>query len=420
MPFTYDAYRLMLQACKNQGYSFSGYDSWGLCDKPLILRHDLDFSLRHALPIAQIEAEEEAKSTYFILAQSDFYNPLSSESRAIIEELSRVGEIGLHFDETLYPDETDFAAAIHREARFLSEALEVPITSVSMHRPSRRTLESDLVIEGMHNAYGKLFFEKFFYASDSRRYWRKPIMDCIRSGENKRLQILTHPFWYGASDRTLKKTLTTFIDNAPFDRTCLLADNFTDLKDVIGEKRVVESSLHSLRDAVFTTDRLTLRPLRLSDTTDMFEYASNPDVCRYLAWGPYHDLSEAQTWLEKKLSHEGSNDLILGIEFESKLIGVIRLFGVGVGDASAELSYILNPAFQGCGIMTEAVREAMRICFEELSVARVYLRCDCDNQASRGIAKRMGMQEREELQKVLIKGTERNYVVYSIEKEARP
>ena len=48
----------------------------------------------------------------------------------------------------------------------------------------------------MINSYGQTFFHDFKYLSDSRRRWREPVEEIIRSGTYDRLHILTHAFWY--------------------------------------------------------------------------------------------------------------------------------------------------------------------------------------------------------------------------------
>ena len=38
------------------------------------------------------------------------------------------------------------------------------------------------------------------------------------------------------------------------------------------------------------TERLYLRALRVSDAADMYDYASRPEVTRYLLWNPHPDV----------------------------------------------------------------------------------------------------------------------------------
>ena len=58
----------------------------------------------------------------------------------------------------------------------------------------------------------------------------------------------------------------------------------------------------------------------------------------------------------------------------------------------AELGWVLDPAFVGHGYATEAVRELLRICFDELGLRRVTAICFADNEASWRLMERLGMR----------------------------
>jgi RimJ/RimL family protein N-acetyltransferase len=60
--------------------------------------------------------------------------------------------------------------------------------------------------------------------------------------------------------------------------------------------------------------------------------------------------------------------------------------------AQAELGWVLDPAYTGHGYATEAVRELIRYCFEDLGVRRVAASCFLDNDASWRLMERVGMR----------------------------
>lgn len=161
--FTYNWYNLLLSLLKNEGYITCGYDDWAEHEKCVILRHDVDQSLHAAECMAKLEYDAGVKSTYFVLVSSDFYNVFSSENRNLIQKIISYGHsIGLHFDETVYPQndkkQDEMPALIKKEAEILEQVIQSPVTSVSMHRPSRDTLEADIVIPNMVNSYSHTFF----------------------------------------------------------------------------------------------------------------------------------------------------------------------------------------------------------------------------------------------------------------------
>ena len=120
----------------------------------------------------------------------------------------------------------------------LSALLETPVTTVSMHRPSRATLEANLEIPGIVNSYGTMFFHDFKYLSDSRRRWREPVLDIVRSGAYDRLHILTHAFWYETEERDIAATVQAFVNQANRERYQAMSGNITDLSSIMSESEV--------------------------------------------------------------------------------------------------------------------------------------------------------------------------------------
>ena len=58
----------------------------------------------------------------------------------------------------------------------------------------------------------------------------------------------------------------------------------------------------------------------------------------------------------------------------------------------AELGWVLDPAYTGHGYATEAVRELLRYCFQDLGVRRVIANCFLDNDTSWRLMERVGMR----------------------------
>jgi hypothetical protein len=175
------------------------------------------------------------RSTYFVLITSNFYNVFSKDSKEMLAQIKEMGhDIGLHFDELSYPENCDIVECIDKEVGILEQTLGECVKSVSMHRPSKKTLDSNIVPKnGVVNSYSTEFFKKFKYVSDSRRNWREDVEGIVESNQYDRLHILTHPFWYYTNEITLEETLTNWIKKADVERYDNLSQNFTDLDKVI-------------------------------------------------------------------------------------------------------------------------------------------------------------------------------------------
>jgi len=234
MEFTYKWYGSFLHLLKENKYEDCNYIDWKGKKKAVILRHDIDVSPASALEFSKIENYYGMTSTYFVLLDTDFYNPASRRQRCILKEIYNAGhQIGLHFDETSYGMGEDFIAAIKREVKILSDILELPISSVSMHRPSSHTLEANYKIPGIVNSYGTVFFHEFKYLSDSRRYWREDVDSIIKQQQYPLLHILTHPFWYNETEKDITDSVKTFIYDKKWDNYHLWEENTRDFIEIL-------------------------------------------------------------------------------------------------------------------------------------------------------------------------------------------
>lgn len=237
MNFTYTDYAALIDLLRENGYAFSSYVNYPGRGKCVILRHDIDYSLEQAVKLARIEKDLGVRSTYFVLLSSDFYNPASSSSYRYLHEILDLGhDIGLHFDETAYSYERfGMEYFIRKEARILSDLIDVNINSFSLHRPNHFSLETEIRIPGLINSYGEEFFHGFKYLSDSRRRWREPVEEIIEKGEFEKLHILTHAFWYHEDDLTISETILDFLRSASRERKLTMKDNITDLEHILLE-----------------------------------------------------------------------------------------------------------------------------------------------------------------------------------------
>lgn len=164
MKFSYDAYKALLFLLKSQNYEIKDYATWQTADRCVILRHDIDNDIEKATRLAQVEQQCGAKSTYFVLLTSDFYNVFSANSQRKLQKILQCGhDIGLHFDEMRYPDLVGniekLQEKILQEMCLLETAIGKPVTAVSMHRPSKQMLEANIQLPGgASTAIPKCFF----------------------------------------------------------------------------------------------------------------------------------------------------------------------------------------------------------------------------------------------------------------------
>lgn len=238
MQFTWKAYEKLIRLLRENDYAITDYSEYkNLEGKPCaILRHDIDNSISKAFEMAKLENSLGVMSTYFVLLTSEFYNPAAAANTKMLKQMYQMGHsIGLHFDEVSYKgmEESKIKEQAEKERKILEGILEIPVRTVSMHRPSKGTLEADWKFPNMINSYGVEFFKDFKYVSDSRMHWREDVEAIIKSHEYDNLHILTHAFWYEERAKGTKQKLEDFIHAAVTERYDILNRNFRDLSEFV-------------------------------------------------------------------------------------------------------------------------------------------------------------------------------------------
>lgn len=146
------------------------------------------------------------------------------------------------------------------------------------------------------------------------------------------------------------------------------------------------------------TDRLTLRRPTGADLDDAWRIRSRPEVYEWLTSA---DRSLAEFRARHELPEVASTVVV--IDLEGVVIGdlMIRVQSAWAQrevrdlarDVEAELGWTLDPAYQGKGYATEAVRAAIDLCFGPLGLRRVLASAFAANEASWRLMERVGMRK---------------------------
>ena len=215
--FSLESYSKLLSTFKNIGYSFCGFEEIDSClaeGHPfVILRHDIDISLRPALEIARIEYEQGVQATYFVLLRSPFYNLLSRPNAEIVQQIHRYGhQIALHVD--LVPYDGDCAEAL-REVDVLSRFYPYINNQIaSLHSPATLSQVMIASYRQLHNVYGSALRKDIAYISDSTGRWlHGHPLDSEAFFTQKPIQLLTHPIWWFQDGETARQKLELWFHN---------------------------------------------------------------------------------------------------------------------------------------------------------------------------------------------------------------
>ena len=166
------------------------------------------------------------------------------------------------------------------------------------------------------------------------------------------------------------------------------------------------------------TSRLLLRKIQMTDAEDLFEYGSTEAVTRNVTWYPYQKLKDAKKFIgHVHAFYEAGKPAQWAIEHKEtgKMIGTVAFGNVKKEHFTAEIAYALSHDYWGKGYTTEAVKEMLRIGFEELDFIRIAAQCLPENIASERVMQKVGMTYEGTLRKVAyIKGKNRDLKTYSI------
>ena len=206
--FSRASYRAILERACALDYRICNFRSFvPPAEQPvLLLRHDLDHSIRSAVVLAEIEAELGLQATYFVLVGCDFYNLLSSESRAHIARITELGhEIGLHYEAPHYVG-AEGRQRLATSIALLADLAGHPIRSASQHIP----IDNDFLdLSGYidQEAYEARFTKgAMTYISDSLMRWRQATPHDLLDSRSS-FQLLTHPMKWVADFSDMDQAL---------------------------------------------------------------------------------------------------------------------------------------------------------------------------------------------------------------------
>ncbi len=157
---------------------------------------------------------------------------------------------------------------------------------------------------------------------------------------------------------------------------------------------------------VIETERLTLRPLRLEDVNDLYEYQSHPEIVRYIPW-PERSREQVIEAAEKTLNtgkfdlKESGDFLVLVWELKDipahlgvagKIIGQSNMALRSATDQLSDIGWVTHQDFQRRGYAFEATHALMKYAFSNFPLHRIIADIDTRNPESAAMAEKLGMR----------------------------
>lgn len=140
------------------------------------------------------------------------------------------------------------------------------------------------------------------------------------------------------------------------------------------------------------TKRLILRQFKPEDYRDMFIWASNPEVVKYLSYEPHKNLKESKLitnlWVK---AYKNSETYNWAIEYEENVIGNISVVNMDNKCFCCHLGWQIDAPFWNKGIMTEAAQAVLNYLFGTVGFDRITSGHDTRNIGSGRVMEKIGM-----------------------------
>ncbi len=147
---------------------------------------------------------------------------------------------------------------------------------------------------------------------------------------------------------------------------------------------------------ILETERLLLRPWREADAQEAFDnWMNDPEVTRYLTWAPHGSVNVTRFLLrewERQSREADCYHWAMVLRKTGELIGDISIMHADAYQESGTVGYCMGRAWWGRGLMTEAFREVLRYCFEEVGFERVTGGHAAENIGSSRVMEKCGLR----------------------------
>ena len=146
---------------------------------------------------------------------------------------------------------------------------------------------------------------------------------------------------------------------------------------------------------VQVTEDLLLRQVSVNDAAQLLELRSNEEVNRYVDRKKATSIEDALAFIDVINKGIDGNELIywgLQLKNDLKVIGTIGMFNLSEQESKAEIGYELLPAYQGKGLMQQAMAAVIQYGFHTMRLQTIEAWTVKENLASARVLEKMGFE----------------------------
>ncbi len=217
--FSTERLRKLLCLAGEKGFESIFFGDEKYAKRFVLWRHDVDLELPAVLKMAQVEADENIKATYFLMTNSHFYNLFTREGHEVVVRLLALGHrLGLHSDlgleRTQIPDNEFIESKVAQDFEMLDGFFGQDKFSrvVSFHNPPPSILKKSFA--SFYSTYQAKFFSTIKYLSDSNRIWRDDAPEkWLQDGTEDQLSILLHPVIWAHGGQSMPELVKAYLES---------------------------------------------------------------------------------------------------------------------------------------------------------------------------------------------------------------
>ena len=142
------------------------------------------------------------------------------------------------------------------------------------------------------------------------------------------------------------------------------------------------------------TERLALRPISIDDAPGLHAAFGDPAAMRFWDFAPTADVAATADYIARWVGADPDWHGVWAIQTGAgAFAGMLNYHHRESWNRRLELGWILAPAHERRGYMTEAATAVIRHCFERMDVHRIEATIAPENLSSRRLAARLGFRE---------------------------
>lgn len=140
------------------------------------------------------------------------------------------------------------------------------------------------------------------------------------------------------------------------------------------------------------TARTLLRPPELEDAESIFlNYASDPEVSRYLVWPTHKNINQTKNYIVKCIDKWSSGEDLTWVIIPTEVGHCVGMIALHCSPPKTEIGYVLSKKYWNQGLMTEVVSSISSWALAQEKIYRVWATCHINNMASTRVLEKSGM-----------------------------